>query len=85
MKHTKAEGISICLCDHLWKCATDFNESHAMVQVFNHQLLTGKTEVQSYARPGGICGGQSGTGTGFHTLGFTLSVSSHQYSILIFY
>jgi hypothetical protein len=37
----------------------------AMAQPVSRQLTTVEAQVQSKASPCGICGGQSGTGTGF--------------------
>jgi hypothetical protein len=38
---------------------------HAMVQAVSRWLLTREAWVQSWVGPCGICGGQSGIGTGF--------------------
>jgi hypothetical protein len=37
----------------------------AMTQVVSRRTLTAETRVRSRVSPCGICGGQSGTGTGF--------------------
>jgi hypothetical protein len=37
----------------------------AMAQVVSHRPLTVEARVRARANPCGICGGQSGTGTGF--------------------
>jgi hypothetical protein len=37
----------------------------AMAQAVGRRPLTAKTRVRSRVSPRGICGGQSGTGTGF--------------------
>jgi hypothetical protein len=37
----------------------------AMAQAVSRRPLTAEAEVRSRVRPYGICGGQSGTGTGF--------------------
>jgi len=47
--------------------------------------LTAEVRIQSQARSQGICGGQSGTVTGFlPVLRFPLSVPFHQHSIFMF-
>jgi hypothetical protein len=37
----------------------------AMAQVVSHRPLTAEARVRTWVNPCGICGGQSGTGTGF--------------------
>jgi hypothetical protein len=49
-----------------------------MAQVVSHRPLTAKARVQARAKPRGICGGQSGTGTGFSPIS---SVFPYQYII----
>jgi hypothetical protein len=53
-----------------------------MAQVVSRRLLTAEARVRSRVNPYGICGGQSGTGTGFSLefFGFPLSVSFHRRS-----
>ena len=38
---------------------------HAMAQAVSRRLITAESRVQFQARPCEICGGKSGTGTGF--------------------
>jgi hypothetical protein len=54
-----------------------------MVQVVSRRPLTAEAQVRSRISPCGICGGQSGTATGFFPeyFGFPLSVSFHRCSI----
>jgi hypothetical protein len=56
--------------------------SHAVIP----RLLTAEVPVRSQTLPCGICGGRSGTGTGFNSEYFDLplTVSFHQCSMLIF-
>jgi hypothetical protein len=42
-----------------------FNTGRAIGQVVSRRLLTADALVRSRGNPCGICGGQSGTGTGF--------------------
>jgi hypothetical protein len=51
-----------------------------MVQAVSRRSLTAEARVQSRVSPCGICGGQSGTGTGFSPeyFGFPLSVSFYR-------
>jgi hypothetical protein len=58
----------------------------AMAQAVSRRPLTAEARFRSRVSPCGICGGQSGTGTGFFPvyIGFPLSVSYHQCSVLIF-
>jgi hypothetical protein len=51
----------------------------AMAQV-SRRPLTAEARVHALVNPRGICGGQSGTGTGFFSefFGFTLSISFHR-------
>jgi hypothetical protein len=56
-----------------------------MTQAVSRRPLTAETRARSQATSYEICGGQSGTGTGFtQYVGFSLSVSFHKFSILIF-
>jgi hypothetical protein len=41
------------------------NFGHAMAQVVSRRPLTAEARVRTRVNPCGICGGQSGTGTGF--------------------
>jgi hypothetical protein len=41
------------------------NSGHAMAQVVSRRPLTMEAWVRARVNPCGICGGQSGTGTGF--------------------
>jgi hypothetical protein len=43
----------------------DIHFGHAMAQTVSHRLLTAEARVCPRVSPYGICGGQSGTGTGF--------------------
>jgi hypothetical protein len=54
----------------------------AMAQVVSRRPLTAEARVRARANPSGICGGQSGTGTGFFSefFGFPLSISIHRRS-----
>jgi hypothetical protein len=56
-----------------------------MAQAVSRRPLTAEARVQSQFSLCDICGGQSSTGTGSSpsTLGFPLSASFHQCSILI--
>ena len=44
---------------------TNLHEGRAMAQAVSRQPLTAEARVRSRVSPCGICGGQSGTGTGF--------------------
>jgi hypothetical protein len=54
-----------------------------MAQAVSRRPLTTEDRVRSRVSPCGICGGQSGTGTGFFPkyFGFPLLVSFHRCSI----
>jgi hypothetical protein len=54
----------------------------AMAQVVSRRPLTAEAWVRARVNPCGICGGQSGTGTGFFSefFGFPLSISFHRRS-----
>jgi hypothetical protein len=60
-----------------------FVKGSAMIQTVSRRPLTAEARVRSRVSPCGICGGQSGTGTGFPAeyFGFPLSVSFHRCSI----
>jgi hypothetical protein len=53
-----------------------------MDQVVSRRPLTAEARVRARVNPCGICGGQSGTGTGFtpEFFGFSLSISFHRRS-----
>jgi hypothetical protein len=51
-----------------------------MAQAVNHRSLTSKSQVRARVIPCGICGGQSGTGTGFSP---SWSVVTCQYNFTI--
>jgi len=57
-----------------------------MTQAVNCQLLIVEAQIQCQARPRGICGGQSGTGTCLsqHISGFIFSVI-HQHTTSLFH
>jgi hypothetical protein len=40
-------------------------EGHVMAQAVSRRPLTAEAQVHAWVNPCGICGGQSGTGTGF--------------------
>jgi hypothetical protein len=54
---------------HLYRCiyieVTSSVSGHAMAQVVSRRPLTAEARVRARVNPCGICGGQSGTGTGF--------------------
>jgi hypothetical protein len=54
-----------------------------MAQAVSRRPLTAESRVRSRVGTCGICGGQSGTGTGFlpEYFGFSLSISFHRCSI----
>jgi hypothetical protein len=60
---------------------TSYN-GRAMVQVVSRRPLTAEARFRALDNPCGICGGQSGTGTGFFSefFGFPLWVSFHRRS-----
>jgi hypothetical protein len=43
----------------------DERHGRAMAQVVSRRSLTAEARVRAWVNPCGICGGQSGTGTGF--------------------
>jgi hypothetical protein len=55
----------------------------AMAQAVSRRPLAAEARVQSWISPWGICGGQSGIGTGFtpEYFGFPPSISFHRCSI----
>jgi hypothetical protein len=55
-------------------------EGRAMVQVISHWPLTAEAWVRVWVNPCGICGGQSGTGTGFSPNSFPVNISFHRRS-----
>jgi hypothetical protein len=59
------------------------SHGRAMAQAVSRRPLTAEAWVQSRFSPCGVCGGQSGTGTGFppENFGFPLSISFHRCSI----
>jgi hypothetical protein len=54
-----------------------------MAQAISRRPLTAEARVRYWVRPGGICCGQIGTGTGFSPeyFGFPLSISFRRCSI----
>jgi hypothetical protein len=60
-----------------------YYKGRAMAQVVSRRPLTAEARVRSLVNPCEICGGQSGTGTGFFwsTSVFPLSISFHRCSI----
>jgi hypothetical protein len=60
------------------------NIGRVMAQAVSLQPLTVEARVQSRLSPCGICGGQSGTGTGFppEYFGFPLTILFHRHSII---
>jgi hypothetical protein len=71
-----------------WKChvprttAAAMSFGRAKAQVVSRRPLTAETRVRARANPSGICGGQSGTGTGFSpsSLVFPVNISFHHRS-----
>jgi hypothetical protein len=61
----------------------DLRDGRAMARAVSRRPLTAEARVRFWISPYGICGGQSGTGTGFPPLyfGFPLSISFHRCSI----
>jgi hypothetical protein len=53
-----------------------------MAQVVSHQILTVEAQVHARVSPCGICGGQSGTGTGF-SLSSSIFPSIYHYTITL--
>ena len=52
-------------------------EGRAMAQAVSRRPLTAEARVRSRVCPCGICGGQSGTGTGFSTSTLVFSCQFH--------
>jgi len=48
-----------------YSCGFKFSVGLAMAQAVSRRILTVKARLQSQARQCGICGGKSGSGTGF--------------------
>jgi hypothetical protein len=48
-----------------YSCGFKFSVGLAMAQAVSHRILTVEARVQSQASQCGVCGGQSGSGTGF--------------------
>jgi hypothetical protein len=48
----------------MFKTKLTFSDSRAMAQVVSRRPLTAEARVRARVNPCGICGGQSGTGTG---------------------
>jgi hypothetical protein len=61
----------------------NYHLRRAMAQAVSRRPLTAEARVRSRVSPCGICGGKSGTGTGFSPdyFGFPLSISFHRCSI----
>jgi hypothetical protein len=57
-----------------------YRRGRAMAQAVSRRSLTVEARVQCRVGPCGICGGQSGTATGFFPeyFGFPLSISFHR-------
>ena len=66
--------------------AADVTKDRVMTQTVSHQSLATDFQVQSQASPCGICGGQSGIGTGFYSGTLVLPCQNYckKCSILIY-
>jgi hypothetical protein len=73
---------SAVLCNTRWKSNAN-TLGRAMAQTVSCRPLTAEARFRSRISPFGICGGQSGTGTGSFSeyFGFPQSMSFHRCSI----
>jgi hypothetical protein len=75
------DGTYICYRQKYTSRPIQYLLGRAMAQAVSRRSLTVEARVRARVNPCGICGGQSGTGTGFlRVLWFSLSISFHRLS-----
>jgi hypothetical protein len=65
MKFSRPVYLAPGICARHRRCWVSNELGRAMAQAVSHRSLTAQARIRSRLSPCGICGGQSGTGTGF--------------------